>query len=287
MMQAAQEFHWHNENGNRIYAVDWPVAEARAVIGLVHGVGEHCRRYDDMVDWFRARGIACVGYDRQGYGQSEGRRGYAKNYKEFVDEIATLTVECERRYKDTPVFLYGHSMGGHLLLRYLIRRHPRISGAILSAPHIQLAFQPNPLLVGLGKAFRTIFPTFTQSSALDLSQLSRSPEVQAKYEQDPFVHDRLTSRTGIDILENADALNAWTGELPVPSLLMHGSADGLTSFDASAAFAARNPTNLTWKEWPGLYHELHHEPEREEVFAYVLAWMEERMDNVHRSPKSV
>ncbi|TXF90396.1 lysophospholipase [Neolewinella aurantiaca] len=285
-MQAA-EFSWKNDNGNQIYAVEWPVPQARAVIGLVHGVGEHCRRYDEMAAWYNAHGIAMVGYDRQGYGRSEGRKGYAENYKEYIDEIAHLLIECERRYPDLPVFLYGHSMGGHLLLRYLIRRHPNISGAVVSAPHIRLSFQPNPVLVGIGKILRNLYPTFTQENKLDTNMLSRTPGVKATYEADPYVHAKITSRTGIDILENADELNQYDEGIDVPVLLMHGEADGLTSHDGSKDFAARNPEGLTFKSWPELYHELHNEPEREDVFRYVLSWLEENMDAVYRVPKSV
>lgn len=281
------EFNWTNDNGNTIYAVEWPVEGARAVLGLIHGIGEHCRRYDEMAAWYNAHGIAVVGYDRQGYGRSSGRKGYAEDYKEYVDEIARLLVTCEQRYPDLPVFLYGHSMGGQLLLRYLIRRHPRISGAIVSAPHIRLAFQPNALLVGLGKVLRNVYPTFTQSNQLDTNLLSRNPAVKPAYESDPFNHAKVTSRTGIDLLENAAELDAYAGGIKVPTLLMHGEADGLTSPDGTREFARRNLVNVTLKLWPNLYHELHFEPEREQVFEYVLAWLEARMGDVHRSPKSI
>jgi len=281
------EFHWTNDHDHRIYAVDWPVQNARAVMGLVHGIGEHCRRYDHMAEWFGGRDVAMIGYDRQGYGRSEGRKGYAANYAEYVDEIARLLVECERRYPDLPVFLYGHSQGGQLLLRYLTRRNPNLNGAVLSAPYVQLAFKPSPLLVGVGKLMRNISPTFTQENKLDTRLLSRNPATKPSYDNDPLVHAKLSSRTGIDLLENADVLNAYTGPLPCPTLMMHGDADGLTSHAASKAFAERNPENIGFHTWPGFYHELHNEPEREEVFAFVLAFLEPLMTDVHRVPKSV
>jgi len=186
-----------------------------------------------------------VGYDRQGYGRSEGRKGYAENYKEYVDEVAYLLIECERRYPDLPVFLYGHSMGGHLLLRYLIRRHPNINAAVVSAPHIRLAFTPNPLLVGLGKVMRMLHPTFSQDNQLDTNLLSRTPTIKPTYDADPFAHAKLTSRTGIDILENADELNRYADGLHVPTLLMHGEADGITSHDGSKDLpnGTRGPTS--------------------------------------------
>lgn len=287
MIMQTQEFSWRNPNGNNIYAVEWGVTGARAVVGLIHGIGEHCRRYDTMAAWYNEHGIAMIGYDRQGFGRSEGRKGYAESYKEYVDEIATLLVECERRYPDRPVFLYGHSMGGHLLLRYLIRRNPNISGAVVSAPHIRLNFKPNPLLVGLGKVLRNVYPTFTQENQLDTNFLSRNPDVKPAYDKDPLVHGKLTSRTGIDMLENAAELDRYANGITIDTLMMHGLGDKLTSPDGTRDFAERNPDNVTLKLWPGLYHEMHFEPEREVFFSFTLAWLEERMGAVHRVPKSV
>ena len=60
-------------------------------------------------------------------------------------------------------------------------------------------------------------------------------------------------------------------------LIMHGSADGLTSFEASKKLAAQNPAMVTFKEWTGFYHELHNEPEQREVFQYTLAWIHAKM----------
>ena len=283
----AKEFSWNNPNGNRIYAVEWPVTEARAVLGIVHGVGEHCRRYDELAAWFNKQGIAAVGYDRQGFGRSEGKQGHSASYSELLDEISHLVVECERRYPDTPVFLYGQSMGGQLTLQYLIRRHPHISGAVVTSPHIRLAFAPSKVLVGIGKLTRRIAPSFTQATPLDLDALSRNKSVGEAYAKDPHTHLKISSQLGLDMLESGFELDEWSGELPVPTLLMHGTADRITGFEGSKAFAERNPDGLTFKGWEGFYHELHNEPDREEVLSYVLRWVEQNMGSVHRPPESV
>ena len=286
-MQHVREFNWTNGQGHRIYAVEWPVESARAVLGLIHGIGEHARRYDPVAAWFNARGIAVVGYDRQGFGRSEGRRGHADKYSDYVDEVAHLLVECERRYPDLPAFLYGHSMGGHLLLRYLTRRHPNVSGAVVSAPHIRLAFAPNRFLVGVGKLMRNVVPTLTQPNDLDLSTLSRTPGVGEAYAADPHTHNKVSARMGMDMLDSAAALDQYAGGVKVPVLIMHGTDDRITSAAGSQAFAERNPSNVTYKAWPGLYHELHFEPEREEVLTFALSWLEERITDVDRPPQSV
>ncbi len=273
------EFHWTNEEGLRIYAVDWTVEHPRAVVGIIHGLGEHCRRYERVAAFFNEQGIAVIGYDRQGFGRSEGRRGYAKSYRSYLDGVAQLMVHCERRYPDIPVFLYGHSMGGQLLLHYLIHRKPAIRGAIVSAPHIAEAFQPNPALVAVGKLMRRLYPTFTLDNQLDITSLSRDPEVIEAYKNDPYVHNRLSSQTGIDLLERAQFLQQYAGGLSVPTLIIHGTGDRITDAQATKSFVERNPDQITLQIYQGVYHELHHEPESPRILEGIYVWMNQRLSN--------
>ncbi|WP_420460315.1 lysophospholipase [Neolewinella sp.] len=273
-----QEFHWTNEQGHRIYAVDWDTPNPRAVVGIIHGLGEHCRRYDALAAFFHTHRVAAVGYDRQGFGRSEGQRGHAASYTHYLDGVAQLLVQCQRRYSELPVFLYGQSMGGQLLLTYLIKRKPRITGAVVTSPHIATGFRPNPLVVGLGKLLRRVRPSQTLDNQLDLTRLSRDPEVQRAYTADPLNHQRLSAQVGLDLLERAKFLQDYAGGLTVPTLLLHGSADGITAHDATEAFATRNPAGVHWRSYPGFYHELHNEPGREEVLGDIWTWMENLLD---------
>jgi len=278
-MSSPKDFYWQTAQGKKIYAVEWPVQDAKAVIGLVHGVGEHCRRYDHLATFFQSQSIAFVAYDRQGNGRSEGRRGDVVNFQYFYDEVASLLIECERRYPDRPVFLYGHSLGGNLLLNYVLKRHPDIAGIILSAPYIQLAFSPPAIKLALGKMMRSIWPGFTQSNPLEVKYLSRNPKVAEAYQADPLVHDKISARTALDSIEAADFLDQYSGQLPYPTLLIHGDQDHLTSYPASKTFAERvNSDDFTFKTWSGFYHELHNEPEQEEVFEFILTWLQSRVD---------
>jgi alpha-beta hydrolase superfamily lysophospholipase len=273
----ATTFSWTTQDNLRIHAVDWPVDHPKAVVGIIHGLGEHVQRYEHVAAFFNARQIAVTGYDRRGHGKSEGKRGHTKNYAAFLDEIGQLLTETESRYPGVPIFLYGHSMGGNLLLNYVLRRHPSIRGAIISAPHIQLSFQPAALMVGMGKLMRNIYPGFTQSNGLAVDQLSRDPQVVEAYQNDPLVHDRLTAITGMAMLESGEWLHQYQGRTEVPLLLMHGGEDGITSPTATAAFAERVEGDLSCKIWDGLYHEIHNEPEQEKVLDFVDQWITQHL----------
>lgn len=270
-----KDLSWIAASGVRIYAALWPAAQPKAVVALLHGLGEHCRRYEHLGAFFQSKGIAMLACDHEGFGRSGGKRGFVKSYSDYYQQAGRLLVECEKQYPDVPVFFYGHSMGGNVLLNYILQRHPVIKGAIVSAPLIGLAFAPSPLAVAAGKLMKNIWPAFTQQNQLDIQQLSRDAAVVKAYAEDPFVHSDLSAAVGIGMLEAADYLKAYQGPVRCPVLLMHGTADAITSEPATRAFAQRlEGERVTYHPWPGLYHELHNEPEKEQVFAFVLAWIE-------------
>ena len=113
-------------------------------------------------------------------------------------------------------------------------------------------------------------------NGLELAAISRDPAVVEAYQKDPLVHDRLSARLGMELLETGEWAIAHAGEFPVPLLLMHGTADRLTSYEASREFAGKAP-NCTLKLWDGLYHETHNEPAKDAVIAYLVAWVNGRV----------
>lgn len=265
---------WKNAEGLRLHAVHWPVEHPRAAITLLHGQGEHIGRYAHLAGWFNRHNVAVLGYDHQGYGRSEGRRGHARNLKALLDDIGLALDETRRLYPRVPHFLYGHSMGGNLALNYVLRRRPALAGLIATGPWVRLAF-PAPLLKVLaGRVLHNLTPSLRLPNGLAVHFLSHDSRVVEAYQNDPLVHDRLSVAAGIDLLDGAIWLNRYSGKAPVPMLLQHGGADKITSSHGTRALAERLSGDVTFREWPDLYHEIHNEPEREAVFAFTLEWIE-------------
>lgn len=271
------ELSWKNAEEMRLFAAEWPAQNPKAVIALVHGQGEHIGRYAHLAAWYNRQGIAVVGYDHQGYGRSEGKRGHVKNLQTLLDDLGLLLDETRKRYPDVPLFLYGHSMGGGLVLNYVARRNPALTGLIATAPWIRLAFEAPAIKVIAGKILRKILPALTLPTGLDVRFLSRDETVVQAYKDDPLVHDRLSAAAGIALLEGAEWLDRYAGVFSMPVLLMHGGADQITSPAATQAFSGRVKGDVSHREWPGLFHEIHNEKEQQEVFAYTLNWMERVM----------
>lgn len=268
------ELSWKNAEGMHLHALHWAVAQPRAVILLIHGQGEHIGRYEHLGRWFNAKDIAVVGYDQQGYGHSEGRRGHAKNLDVLLNDVGQALEETRRLYPGLPLFLYGHSMGGNIVLNFLFRRRPAVTGVIATGPWVRLAFEAPAVKIVAGKLLRHILPNLRLPNGLAVHFLSHDPDVVAAYQRDPQVHNLLSAGAGIALLEGANWLDRYAGNTPVPLLLMHGGGDKITSAAATRELAARLSGDVTHHEWADLYHEIHNEPGKEAVFAFTLAWME-------------
>jgi len=112
-------------------AMHWPVKHSKAVVGLIRGFTEHIGRYIHVAQFLNENGFAVVAYDLPGHGNTPGKRGHVDTYDILLDSVHTLLDFMRAQHPDTPVFLFGHSIGGNILANFLIRRKPDIQGAVL------------------------------------------------------------------------------------------------------------------------------------------------------------
>ena len=266
-----------SSDGTKLHTESWKIINPKAVIALVHGFGEHIGRYAHFAKFFNTEGFAVQGIDVRGHGKSDGRRGHTPNYDIILDDLDIFLASVKNNNPNLPVFLYGHSMGGAIVLNYVTKRKSKLAGVIASAPLIHLSFKANPVTLFFGKQLRKLIPTFTQKGGVIADNISRDKEVVAKYQVDPLVHNKVSAEMGLALIENGEKLNQFSGKMPVPLLIMHGTGDKLTSFSASEEFSKRVSGDITFKKYDVLYHELHNEPEKMEVFKDVLSWMNSKL----------
>ncbi len=275
------EFGWTSPAGKEIYAQGWlpEKSKPKAVVLLIHGLGEHSSRYAHLAEFLCAKGIALLANDRIGHGKSKGARGHVPKYTQLLDDIVKLHSEATRKFGSIPVFLYGHSMGGGLVLNYLLRNSKNgLQGAIATSSALELAFEPPAFKVFLGKLMRGIYPAFSQTNELNSAHISRDPEVVKAYENDPLIHDKISAETGMGMLSWGKEAIAKAHQLQTPLLIMHGTGDQITSAEGSRKFAeAAKNADVTLKLWDGLYHEMQNEPEKTAVFDYIYDWIQSKL----------
>lgn len=266
---------WDNKEGVNFYLRGWePNEKPKALVALVHGHGEHVGRYSLVADAFAKAGYALIGFDLRGHGRSGGARGHAPGYEALMDDIADFLALGVKRYPQLPIFIYGHSLGGNLVLNFILRRRPDVVGAIVTAPWLKLAFDPPAVQVSLARIMNKIAPGFTQHSRLDTNALSRDAQIVKAYNNDPLVHDKISARLYLSMYDSGLWALEHAAEFPVPLLLMHGKADQITSDQASREFAERAGKMVTWRAWEGCYHEIHNEPQKAEVLKVMTDWVD-------------
>lgn len=259
-------------------AYEWrPEGDPRAVVCLVHGLGEHAGRYAHVAALLSGAGYAVLAFDQRGHGRTPGPRGHWPSLSAGLADIDTLLDEARRRHGRAPRILYGHSMGGGLVLTHMLRRRPDVAGVVATSPSLRPGRPVSRITTAFGTVMCRLWPSFRMANGLDRSGLSRDPEVVRRYAADPLVHDRISVRMGLDLLESGEWALAHASQASLPLLLVHGTADRITSIDATREFAARVARGCTLREWPGLYHETHNETEWRDVMGFTLAWMEERI----------
>ena len=269
-----REWGWKSADGLEMFAQSWePDETPRAVVCLVHGLGEHSGRYAHVGKAFVEAGFVLTGFDVRGHGISGGPRGHTPSYDALMDDIDLFIHLVAGRYPGLPRFLYGHSLGGNFVINFALRCRPELVGVIATGPWLKLAFQPASSKVMLGKIMNNILPGFSQASGLDTRALSHDPEVVNAYENDPLVHDKISARLFLNVFESGLWALDHAAEIPLPLLLMHGGADRIISLEASRQFAASAGDKVTLRIWDGLYHEIHNEPEQGEVFTVMIDWM--------------
>lgn len=253
-----------------------PGENLRAMTVLVHGLGEHIRRYTGWAGLFTEAGMGMAGVDLPGHGKSDGKRGHIRSHALTDEMIGILLGECMKTFPGVPLFLYGHSLGGGMVLDYMIRKNPPVKGAIVTSPWLKLAFEPEKSKVRLAGIMKNILPSLVQSSGLVVDHLSREKEVVDQYRKDPLVHGLISVSLFHSAMMAAAGSLKNASSLKKPLLLMHGTGDQICSVEGSREFAGRTPL-AELRLWEGAYHELHNDLCRHEVFGTIRGWIEEKL----------
>jgi alpha-beta hydrolase superfamily lysophospholipase len=250
-----------------------PGENMRAGIVLVHGIGEHIQRYSHFVDKFNEKGFGVVGVDLPGHGKSDGKRGKLNSYSLTDEMLDLLITEHKKTFPGIPVFLYGHSLGGGIVLQYILKKCPEIKGAIVTSPWLRLSSEPARFEQILASIAKNLLPSLTQPSRLVVSHISHDQKVVDDYISDPLNHGMISGGLFHSAMSAGEYSLHHAEDLKVPLLLMHGSDDQITSPQGSRDFASKT-TLAELKIWDGGYHELHNEPFKDEVFSYIVKWVE-------------
>jgi acylglycerol lipase len=273
------ETSWKAHDGLDIFAQGWEptVSKPKAVICLVHGLGEHSSRYAHVAEAFGKEGFVTFGADLRGHGRSGGPRGHISSIEDFMQDIDVLLEQARARYPGLPLFLYGHSIGGVQVLHYGLLRKPNVKGVIATSSALHTTIENQSIKVTMAKVLGALIPKVAIASGLEPKSISRDEKVVQAYIDDPLVHDKISLGFGKIMLGVTSWTLAHSGEFSLPLLLLHGKADEIALPSSSMEFAAALREKCTLILWDDAYHELHNEPEKDKVFKTMTLWMDARL----------
>ncbi len=234
---------------------------------LIHGLGEHSARWEHVGDWFAARGYPVWSFDLPGFGESGGHRAFVRSFDEY---LVAVSEELGRLPTDAPRIMYGHSLGGLIALSHALTSTDPAEKLVLSAPAIDAnvpAWQRSsaPFLA-------KILPKLALPNPISGGQLSSDPAVGEAYFADPLVYTKATTALGAASFGQMAWVQAHLAELAIPTYVVHGADDTLVPAAISAPLT--NLPGVMRRLWPGLRHEVHNEPQWEDVLSGVLEWLD-------------
>lgn len=263
-------------DGAKLYLQAWMPENPKASILLVHGLGEHSGRYSSFASNLVEAGIAVFTFDGRGHGKSteNGATAYFESAEDYLKDIEALYGKAKNYISGKSAFILGHSMGGGMVAALLLRSKMEVSGVVLSSSAIMEADGTPKILMAVGNFLSKYFPKL-KVLKLDIEGISRIPEEVKKYREDPLVYqENIPARTGAEVLALMKYVQGNAEKFSSPVLLIHGDADRLTNVKGSQLlYEKASSQDKTLKIFPGGYHELLNDLDREQVSELILNWI--------------
>lgn len=274
MMQSGT-FDFETKDGVKLLGRVWQTTgDPKGIVNLVHGLGEHSGRYAHVAEALTKAGYNFIAFDLRGHGLSGSKRGHTPDIEHLMDDITLFLKKSAALFDgQQPNFLYGHSLGGLLVINYGLRRKPDLAGVISTDPALGLSFEPPKLKLMAGKILAKLAPAMAMNNGLDVNALARDEAIVKAYQNDVLVHDRISAKLAMELIDGGEYALAHAGEWTLPLLLMHGTADRISSPKASEAFAETAGSPVTLKLWDGYYHEIHNDIGKKEVISFMIDWL--------------
>jgi len=269
---------FQSTDGLKIHTESWlPDGEPKAIVIIVHGYAEHIGRYVHVAERLVQAGYAVYGLDHRGHGQSDGLRAHFDDFAHPVNDLKQYFDQIKAKHHEKKIFLWAHSMGSLIGLTFALRYQDELAGMVVSGTAVNGdETQPAPLIV-VDRILSKIIPKVALIQALPATVLSHDPAIVSAYDSDPLNYrGKWRVLLGSLLIEAGQRIRARAGELRLPLLLLHGSDDQVVPKSGSEViYQQAGSTDKTLKIYPGLYHEVHNELEKEMVLNDAVNWLDQ------------
>ena len=276
---------FRSNDGTLVFCDSFQVESPRASILVVHGIGEHSGRYQELVKICNKAKLDVHVFDLRGHGRSQGLRGHFNSMDEHyadMDGWIEFLVSQKKIYSDLPLLLLGHSLGGLIATGYAAQYiqkplYPSLRGLVLSAPALGLKHSLFKKVESqLAKHVPGFFKKFQVPTGLDATWLTHDKDEIEKYRNDPLVHGWITPAAFIAMEAAMSELPQYIAQLNMNTLFLLGGKDRIVSVDAALKFSEKlkvaHPGRTEVRVFHSFFHEPFHEAKRERAFLELKKW---------------
>ncbi|HLB59374.1 MAG TPA: lysophospholipase [Bdellovibrionota bacterium] len=265
--------------GIELVAKEWTVATPKARVIITHGFAEHLGRYSRLASDLNDKNIACYSFDLRGHGKSPGIRGYIESFQQYYGDLSTYVELVSQQHPTVPLFLFGHSLGGLLVFRYIQDFRPAgIRGVILSSPLFGVAVKiPKTKRIAL-PALKWLIPTLTLHNEIDSNNLSHDEAICEGYRTDPLVHTRASATFFYELLQEMEIAKDKAPQWTHPIIVQYAGDDRIVDQNATEAICKLIPPQyLTQIKYDSFFHEIFNEIERQKPINDLISWINQRI----------
>jgi len=275
MTTSTEEGTFKGFDGAELFFQTWPVAEPRAVILGIHGLGEHSGSYKYLAQGLEKTSYQLIMSDLRGHGRSAGKRGVGSIDEYILDNRLFVNVVRER-FPNLPFFFLGHSMGGLVLTKLLIRNGSmEAKGAVLSSPLFGVVVKVSPIKEKSATFLNAIAPNLSLSNDIPNENLTHDKAIIEEYENDHLRHNRITPRLYADMVSSFDYVFQNYDKITLPLLMQQAGDDLVVSQKKAEEFfdllTTRDKEKIVYE---GYYHEIYNEVGRQKPFANLIRWLD-------------
>lgn len=259
--------------------IEYIVDNPKAVVVTVHGLGEHFGRYQHVGEWLNSQQINMIGGDLPGFGTSTLLRGHIDSFNDYLNQVDQWLSYAKIKWTEVPLILYGHSLGGLIVIRYLQKRNVAsvLAGVAVTSPSLSVKLELSSGLLFVAGVLQKIAPKIKFSSGIKPEAVSRHPQIRATYGTDPLNYGKVSA--GLFSEMQLAMKEAWEDvaeidRIGIPMLFLQAGDDQLVDPDKADEFVKLIINErFTYINIPSLYHEVFNEPERDIYLKLFSDWI--------------
>ena len=274
-MMFHKEFNFHIYK-TTFFGQCWEAKKTRAVVVLAHGMGEHTGRYMHVASKLNEHNFSVVAFDHFGHGKTSGKRGHNPSFEAVLESVAITIEKAKEFFPNSPIFLYGHSMGGNTVINYALKKTCNLQGIIATSPFLKLAFEPPKFKLAIGKLLQKIAPSITMGNEINPNDISREKIEVDAYINDPLIHSKISPNFSLTFIDSGKWAIDNASKLNVPIILLHGTGDKIIDYRGTQEFA-NNANRATLKLYENGYHELQNDLCKNEMLMDVVNWISSQL----------